>query len=292
MMEASEGLRAAPQAAENAPGAGTDPRNLRVFHVARGPEDGYPLIFLHGVTGSHRYWMRKAAPLARRFRLILPDLPGFGRSPKPKVRYTPHFYMEVLRGLIERLGLADQPLSIIGHSLGSIIAVEYARRYPQGLDRLVLISLPRYLDCDLAHRIYWLGSPSYRQLLGQQLMRENIAQARRTGWKLTIRSFLSMPWASLADCRKFTLHSLTSTIEHCLLSYRIDPVLPGLGKIPVLMIHGGRDQVAPFGHIQPLPAMYDNIRLAMLRSSGHHVFLTDTRKVRRMITDFMGNGHA
>jgi pimeloyl-ACP methyl ester carboxylesterase len=230
-------------------------------------------------------------PLARRFRVILPDLPGFGRSPKPDVRYTPDFFREVTRGLLERLGLADKPLTIVGHSLGSIIAVEYARRYPQGIDRLVLMNLPRYLDDDLAHRIYWLGSPSYRKLLGQHSIRENLAQAKRTGWKLTLRSVWSMPLAAVADCRKFTLRSLTSTIEHCLLRYRIDPVLPGIRNIPVLMIHGGRDQVAPFGHIQPLPAMYDNIRLIPLRSSGHHVFLTDCREVSRLITDFVGNGH-
>ncbi|MEE9219373.1 MAG: alpha/beta hydrolase [Acidobacteriota bacterium] len=291
LKEECQAPAAAPRDGEDLLASTLQIRSLPLFFATLGSENAYPVLFLHGITGSHRYWRRKAAPLARRFRLILPDLPGFGRSPKPDVRYTPEFYREALRGLLVRLGLGCGPLSIVGHSLGSIIAAEYAARYPRGIERLVLLSTPRYLDSDLAHRIYWLGSPSYRKLLGQDSVRENLAQAHRLGWKLTLRSFWSMPLAAVADCRKFTLRSLTSTIEHCLLRYRIDPVLPRIEQVPVLMIHGGRDQVAPFGHIQPLPAMYRNIRLVMLRSSGHHVFLTDTRQVRRLITGFMDNGH-
>jgi pimeloyl-ACP methyl ester carboxylesterase len=263
-------------------------RALPLFCRALGPEHGYPLVFLHGITGSHRYWIRKARPLARRYRVILPDLPGFGRSPKPDTHYTPALFIEALRGLLLRMGLADRPLSIVGHSLGSVIAAEYARRYPRGIERLVFMNLPRFQDNRLAHDIYWLGSPSYRQLLREQSARENLAQARRTGWILTLRSFLSMPWAVVADCRMFTLRSLTSTIDHCLIYYRIDPVLPALTRFPLLMIHGVRDQVAPYEHIRPLPEIYPNIRLVTLPSAGHHVFITDTRKVRRLISDFIG----
>lgn len=273
---------------------GSDPtdwmRGLPLFCHLAGPPDAHPIVLLHGITGSHRYWVRKAAPLARRFRLIVPDLPGFGRSPKPHVHYTPDLFTEALRGLLERLGVAGRPLSIVGHSLGGIIASEYVRRYPEGIERLVIMSLPRFHDTRHAHRVWWLGSPSYRQLLRQQSMRENLAQARRTGWWLTLRSFWSMPWAVVADCRKFTFRSLTSTIEHCLLNYRVDPVLPALSGVPVLMIHGRRDQVAPYEHIRSLPEQFPNIRLVTLDTSGHHVFLTDTRRVRRLLEDFLANG--
>jgi pimeloyl-ACP methyl ester carboxylesterase len=265
-------------------------RRLPLFCKAIGPEDGDPILFLHGITGSHRYWVRKAAPLAERYRLILPDLPGFGHSAKPDVHYTPEVFLEGLRGLLTRLGLERGPLSIVGHSLGSIIAAEYAARYPEGIEKLVLMNLPRFRDTQHAHRIWWLGSPSYRQLLRQQSLRENLAQARRTGWWLTVRSFWSMPWEVVADCRKFTFRSLTSTIEHCLLNYRVDPVLPGLARFPVLMIHGRHDQVAPYEQIRMLPEEYPNIRLVTLPRSGHHVFLTDTRRVCRLIVEFVENG--
>ncbi len=272
-------------------GSGEWVRRLPLYWRDLGDPDAYPLVLLHGITGSHRYWARRVAPLARRFRLIIPDLPGFGRSPKPDVHYTPLLFLEALRGLLERLGLAGRPLSLVGHSLGGIVAAEYVRRYPGHAQRLVLMNLPRFHDSHLAHRIYWLGSPSYRKLLRQHSMRENFAQARRTGWGLTLRSFWSMPWGTVADCRKFTLRSLTSTIENCLLHYRVDPVLPALSSLPVLMIHGRRDQVAPYEHIEDLPACFANIRLVAFPRSGHHVFLTDTRRVRRLIEEFVRNGH-
>lgn len=271
-------------------GSGEWIRRLPLFCHTLGPQGAHPLLFLHGITGSYRYWERRVRPLAREYRVILPDLPGFGRSPKPDVHYTPELFLEALRGLLERLDLADRPLSIIGHSLGSIVGAEYVRRYPRGVQRLVLMNLPRFEDTELAHRIYWLGSPSYRKLLRQHSVRENLAQAGRTGWGLTLRSFWSMPWGTVADCRRFTLRSLTSTIEHCLLHYRVDDVLTTLLDLPVLLIHGGRDQVAPYSHVHRLPERFPNIRLVTLPASGHHVFLTDTRRVRRLIEEFVRNG--
>lgn len=277
-------------ASEGEYGSGEWIRRLPLHCRDLGPRRGYPLVFLHGITGSHRYWIRRVAPLARRFRVLLPDLPGFGHSPKPHVHYTPALFLEALRGLLGRLALADRPLTIVGHSLGSIVAAEYVRRYPRGVERLVLMNLPRFHDPELAHRVYWLGSPSYRKLLRQHSALENLAQARRTGWVLTLRTSWAMPWGTVADCRRFTLRSLTSTIENCLLHYRVDPVLPALSRLPVLMIHGRRDQVAPYEHIRDLPARFTNIRLVTLERSGHHVFLTDTRKVRRLILEFVGDG--
>src|SRR3972149_8617108 len=96
------------------------------------------------------------------------------------------------------------------------------------------------------------------------------------------RAFWSMPWAVVAYCRKFPFRSLTATIEHCLVNYRVDPVLPALSGVQVLMIHGRRDQVAPYEHIRSLPEEFPNIRLVTLDDPGHHGFLTDTRRVRRL----------
>src|SRR5438093_407040 len=81
-----------------------------------------PIVFLHGITGSRRYWEKRVSYLARRHRLIIPDLLGFGLSPKPAVDYTIPCFRQSLRIFLENEGLAGRPHVLVGHSLGALIA--------------------------------------------------------------------------------------------------------------------------------------------------------------------------
>jgi len=258
-----------------------------LHYVTLGPPDGRPILFLHGITGSCRYWQKRVRSLALDYRLILPDLIGFGRSPKPHVEYTLDLYRESVRHLVEELDLAGRPLILVGHSLGDLIALEYAARYGDHLDRMALFSLPRFSDPVSAHAVFWRGSPNYRRLLNEHSLAETLAQMKRSGLELTLRYIFRFPWSVLIDSHKFTFKSLTSTIEHCLLNYQIDRVLPRVPPIPTLLIHGEQDSVAPLSHVADLPIRYPYMRLATLRGTGHHVFLTHTKKSLSLLRNFL-----
>lgn len=101
---------------------------------------------------------------------------------------------------------------------------------------------------------------------------------------------MNLPWGVIADARKFTLKSLTSTLENCLLHYRVDPVLEQVMHRPILLIHGHLDQVAPFDQVRDLPVRFPNLRLESIASSGHHIFLTHTDACTRLILDFLDSG--
>ena len=62
-------------------------RALSIHREVVGPDDGPVVLLLHGLTASRRYWVPRVYPLAARYRLIVPDLPGFGLSPKPLADY-------------------------------------------------------------------------------------------------------------------------------------------------------------------------------------------------------------
>jgi pimeloyl-ACP methyl ester carboxylesterase len=245
-----------------------------------------PLVFLHGITGSRRYFRGRVAPLAARHRLVLPDLPGFGLSPKPHVDYTPAFFRDSVRSFLEAEGMAGRPVVFVGHSLGSIVACEYAAAWPGDVERMVLFNLPRYDSPEQAHLLFWDGSPNYRKLLGEHSVSENLAQIRRTGVDLFLRYALRFPFAVYADCRKFTLRSLTSTLLHSLIHYSVDPALGRLRPLPVLLVHGARDTVAPIENVRDLPARYPFMRLEVVEGSGHHVLLTHTRRSLQLIEEF------
>ncbi len=247
------------------------------------------LVFLHGITGSRRYFRRRVSPLAGSYRLIIPDLPGFGLSPKPHVDYTPRYFRDSIRRFMEAEGLVGRPCVLLGHSLGAIISVEYAAEWPEDVRALVLVNLPRYRSAEEAHLRFYAGSPNYRKLLGEHSVAGNIAQLRRTGVDLFIRYAVSFPFAVYADCRKFTLRSLTSTLLNSLIHYNVDEALDRLEPVPSLLIHGARDTVAPLENVRPLVGRYPFMRLETIQGSGHHVLLTHSRRCLDLIGEHIAS---
>jgi len=264
---------------------------LMLDYTVAGPASGRPILFLHGITGSRRYFLKKVRKFAEGHRLLLPDLPGFGDSPKPRRDYTLELFRDSVRRTVEAAGCHERPMHIVGHSLGALIALEYASLYPEHVDRLVLMCVPRFHDPQVAHDYFWKGSPNYRRLLNEHSMSENIAQWRRSGLTMAVQYMFRFPISVIRDSRKFTLNSLTSTLEHCLLNYRVDQVLARTPARPTLMLHGRLDQVAPLENVREIPRLYPHIRLVEIPDSGHHIFLTHTRQCLRLIDEHL-NGHA
>lgn len=260
---------------------------IALHHLDLGPRQAFPLLFLHGITGSRRYWHKRVRSLAARYRLIIPDLIGFGLSPKPHIEYEMAVFRDSVRNLLESLDLSERPIGIVGHSLGSLIALEYAAQYGGQVRCMALLSLPRYQDAASAHALFWRGSPHYRRLLNEHSLAETLAQMRRSGLELTLRYVLRFPWSVLLDSHKFTFRSLTSTLECCLLNYQVDRVLPQVPQVPTLLIHGDQDSVAPLQNVAGLPERYRQIRLSVVRGTGHHVFLTHPSACMKQISGFV-----
>jgi pimeloyl-ACP methyl ester carboxylesterase len=86
-----------------------------------------------------------------------------------------------------------------------------------------------------------------------------------------------MPWSVLADARKFSFRSLSSTIENCLLRYRGDEVIARLSPdVRILLLHGDHDQVAPLPAVEEISRLHPRARLRVLRGAGHNPFHTHT----------------
>jgi pimeloyl-ACP methyl ester carboxylesterase len=122
---------------------------LSCFDLGEGP----PVLLLHGMGATKLSWMPLLAPLAERYRVIAPDLPGHGESAKPRASYGPRFYASVVRRLLDESGATRAAL--IGNSLGGRIALEVAARNPGRVRALAL----------LAPAVAGLPFPSYARLL-------------------------------------------------------------------------------------------------------------------------------
>ena len=110
---------------------------LRVHHMHGGR--GAAVVFIHGLGSSgYMEWRRNLEPMAARHRVFAPDLPGYGRTEKPKVRYSIAYFTRFIEGYMENRGLHSA--AVIGTSLGGRIALELALEHPKLVRRLVLVN--------------------------------------------------------------------------------------------------------------------------------------------------------
>jgi len=109
---------------------------VRVRFLAAGK--GPPLVLIHGASADARDWLKLMPGLARRFRVLAPDMAGFGLSYPRKPKYTMGMFADYLEAFLDRE--APGPVNLAGHSLGGRLALEIALRRPERLQRLVLIN--------------------------------------------------------------------------------------------------------------------------------------------------------
>ncbi len=108
----------------------------RVCFRLRG--DGPPVVLIHGITGRSSQWEPAIDELEDGHTLLAPDLLGHGESAKPRGDYSLGAYASAVRDTMVALG--HDRATIVGHSLGGGIAMQFAYQFPERCERLVLVS--------------------------------------------------------------------------------------------------------------------------------------------------------
>ncbi|PIU55007.1 MAG: hypothetical protein COS88_05870 [Chloroflexi bacterium CG07_land_8_20_14_0_80_51_10] len=119
-------------------------------HYLMGGE-GASLVLLHGgASGAEDEWGPNLEPLAQHHRIYAPDMVGYGKSDKPRLRYTPSLFSDFFENFMEALNLENA--SIMGHSLGGGIALAFTLNHPKKVDKLILVD-----SAGLAEKLGLLG---------------------------------------------------------------------------------------------------------------------------------------
>lgn len=103
---------------------------------------GRPVILLHGMIGSWRYWVPLLQRLQQSYRLYALDLFGFGDSSKSEAHFSLEQQSALVQAFMDELGLPKA--AMIGHGLGALVAVEFARSHPDKVARLLMVSAPLF----------------------------------------------------------------------------------------------------------------------------------------------------
>jgi len=244
------------------------PQSLHVEHYGDGEKT---IVFIPGLGGTTRYWSHSIGPLAERHRVVLVDLLGFGASPKPWTRYSVERHVSELHAILDSLGT----ITLVGHSLGALIAVAYAARHRNQVENLVLIGMPYFGSEEAAYRYMRSGKVKWGFLYTNVflVMITCILTRRVFGWLLPyIRR--DIPREVAEDLVKHSWRSSTSSLWEVVYRYDAADELRRLsGRTQVLMIHGQDDDIAPFAAIKQLAGDQPRWTLIALEGLDHHPFL-------------------
>ena len=260
-----------------------------------GGKQGAPLLLLvHGITNSSETWEPVLPLLAPHFRLIAPDLLGHGDSDKPRGDYSLGAAASLMRDLM--LALDHERATIVGHSLGGGIAMQFAYQFPERVERLALISsggLGR--EVSLLLRAATLPGSEYvlPLLVSDPLIKGGDAVGRFLG-KIGLgvgRDVAEMAagLASLQDieARKAFVHTARSVIDVGGQLVDATDKLYLAEALPTLLVWGERDPIIPAKHGVRAHELMPGSRLELFENAGHFPHHDDPIAFAAVLRDFI-----
>jgi pimeloyl-ACP methyl ester carboxylesterase len=254
---------------------------------------GDVLLLIHGMAGSSTTWRAVLPQLAKKYRVVAPDLLGHGKSAKPRGDYSLGAFAVWLRDLLDELGV--RRATVIGQSLGGGIAMQFAYQHRDYCERLVLIGsgglgpdlspLLRVLAAPGAEFVLPVVAPQPVLNLGNKLgtwLSSAGIQAPRAGQMWQAYSSLSDPGA-----RQAFLRTLRSVVDHRGQAVSALSRLKLQGELPVMAIWGEKDDIIPVEHAYAAQAAREGSRLEILPGVGHFAQVEAPMQVVDLIEDFI-----
>jgi pimeloyl-ACP methyl ester carboxylesterase len=227
-----------------------------------GAAGAVPLVLVHGLGVSSRYFLRLAGRLAAGRPVLAPDLPGFGRSATPPRPLDVHAQADFLAAWMPAMGL--ERAAFLGHSLGSQVVADLALRHPHRVERLVLAA-PTIDDG---------GRSVPRELL--RLLRD------------VPREPFSLVPIVTRDYLRAGLGRVLRTLRYALAD-RLEEKLPLL-DLPVLVLRGARDPVVSERWSEKVAALLPHGRLAVVPGAAHALQFSHPREVAALLDSFLDEG--
>lgn len=235
-------------------------------------DQGQPVVLLHGLISTHRYWRQVIAHLnTKKWHIIAPDLLGFGDSPKPKdAQYDLAEQVECVDRAVRNS--FNPPATLVGHSLGAIVALKWAVNRPELFKRVVLSGLPLFSP---QTKYGQLASGAETKYVPHERLAKIAIHA--FGWLnvlpvLTMRLHKTWPRHIAEDWTTNSRHAHKKIVRNPVLSDEVLKLLKEL-KIPTQIIVGKYDGMVGETGIKSLRSIArdnNNISLEVI-SGGHNI---------------------
>jgi pimeloyl-ACP methyl ester carboxylesterase len=254
---------------------------------------GPAVVLIHGVAGRAGQWDQTVQLLAENHTVIAPDLLGHGDSAKPRGDYSLGAHASGIRDLL--VALSIERASIVGHSLGGGIAMQFAYQFPERCERLVLVS-----SGGLGEEVHVLlraatlpGSEFVLPLLAHPRIVDLASVVPRALGFLGLRTRVDLEemargYQSLAnaEARSAFIHTLRAVIDPSGQRIEATDRLYLASKMPSLIVWGRRDRIIPVSHAKPAHRAMPGSRLELFDDAGHFPHLDDPLRFSRTLEEF------
>lgn len=261
--------------------------------------EGPVVLLVHGMAGSSDMWRPAIPLLAPHVTYVAPDLPGHGRSDKPKGDYSLGAQASLLRDLLAALG--HDRATIVGQSLGGGIALQFAYQYPERCERLALVCagglgqevnpILRALTLPGIDLVLPLAfQPLYRNVVDGVvgLMRKVGLQPTPVAME-TWRSYCSL---IDPETRSAFISTLTAVVDRSGQRISAHDRLYLASALPTLIVWGDSDPIIPVEHAHDTHRAIPGSQLEIFPGAGHYPHCEDPQRFADLLVRFVGSTEA
>jgi pimeloyl-ACP methyl ester carboxylesterase len=275
-------------------------RETRVVHGHRRAfvraGSGPPLLLLHGIGNSAQTWAGVIEQLATDYTVLAPDLLGHGDSDKPRGDYSVAGYANGMRDLMSVLDI--ERATVVGHSLGGGIALQFAYQFPERCERLAVVGSGG-LGPELSAGLRLATLPGTELVLTALT---GISGPLRAGMRMLdlaghllgahqVRDLAEAGDALLAlkdvQARRAFLRTLRGVVDARGQSVTAIDRLYLANAIPMLVIWGSRDPIVPVRHAEIVRSLVPTARIEVFPGAGHWPHLDEPDRFCQVLMDFM-----
>ncbi|SFB37026.1 Pimeloyl-ACP methyl ester carboxylesterase [Nocardioides alpinus] len=255
---------------------------------------GPVVLLLHGLACDHTTWNPVIESLARTHTVIAPDLLGHGQSDKPRADYSVGGYANGMRDLLTVLGIDSA--TVVGHSFGGGVAMQFAYQYPERTERLVLVGSGG-LGPDVTPAIRAITTPGFHQIMGV-LSVPGLRHATTAAMRVLSRTGVTQ----LRDLDEVAdiYDSFKDPRTRAAIRHVVRAVVDWKGQIvtmadraylteamPICVVWGADDLVIPVAHASNASALAPTARVEIIPNAGHFPHKDHPERFVKIVRDFI-----
>lgn len=270
-----------------------DGLRVRYWDAGAGP----PLLLIHGLAVPIESWRHTIPALAEHYRVIAPDIPGFGDSSLPDPRWLEggqpwEAVGGLLRQLLGDLGVTE-PASVVGHSMGGLVAVRYALMDPRSVRRLILVDA-----AGLGREIHPLARVASVRPVAESLLHPIRPFARLLTAFLAVQPDAFTPdfvdalvrHASRPGAKQAIIAYLRCIADRHGQSSVYTPADLRALTMPVLVVWGQQDRALPVAHAEKALHAISDCRAVTFEQTGHAPQLERPGTFNQLLLEFLEQG--
>ncbi len=269
--------------------------NIKICYEIHGK--GFPIILIHGFGAKKETWIAQIGALSEKYKVISLDLRGTGKSERPNIFYTMDLFADDIKGLLDFLGI--EKVNIAGRSMGGMIAQHFVLKYPESVNKVILIATTAGFPDEQGVELVIKGRVDQIETFKKnpetsfwQLARIVFYPNFRKEMKADPKKKFHDIW-SVDDLIKESILNSSNTQDiinqgHAIKKHNI---IDKLGEIKnkTLLIASSHDRLTPKSSMEDMHKKIPNSTLQIIEKAGHFSHLSRAPEFNKILLEFLEN---